>query len=109
MSELVILCTASEVEEGKPLAVNVEGLPPLGVYKIEQEYYVTDNICTHGMAILTDGYQEGGEIECPFHGGAFDIKTGEATAFPCQIPIKTYPVTLQKDDICIPASMEDQA
>jgi ethylbenzene dioxygenase ferredoxin subunit len=107
MGKLINLCKISEVEIDKPFAVNIEGFPALAVYLLEKEYYVTDNICTHGMALLTEGYQEDGEIECPFHGGAFDIKTGEATSFPCQTPIKTYPVTIVDNEICIPAELKE--
>lgn len=104
MSNLVTLCKAEEVKEEAPIHVSSEGFPDLAVYAFEGEYFVTDNLCTHGMAMLTEGYQDGEEIECPFHGGAFSIKTGEATAFPCQIAIKSYPVTLDDGNICIPAA-----
>lgn len=103
MSELIKLCKTEEVEEGAPVAANPEGFPALAVYLIGGDFFVTDNICTHGNALLTDGFQEGDVIECPFHGGSFDIKTGEAAAFPCQTPIKTYPVTVVDDYVCIPA------
>ncbi len=104
MSDLVILCKTEEVVEGAPLAITADGFPPLAVYLHEGAYYVTDNTCTHGMALLTDGYQDGHEIECPFHGGAFDITNGEAVSFPCQIPLKIYTVTLKNGIICVPAS-----
>ena len=104
MIELVTLCKMDEVEEGTPLAANADGFPPLGVYLHEGTYHVTDNTCTHGMAMLTDGYQDGHEIECPFHGGAFDITNGEAISFPCQIPLKTYTVTLENGNVCVPLS-----
>jgi len=104
MSELVILCKIEEIVEGSPLAITADGFPPLAAYLHEGAYYVTDNTCTHGMAMLTDGYQDGHEIECPFHGGAFDFTTGEAVSFPCQIPLKTYSVTLEDGNICVPAS-----
>jgi len=104
MSNLVTLCKTDEVKEEAPISVTPEGFPGLAVYEFEGEYFVTDNLCTHGMAMLTDGYQDGEEIECPFHGGAFSIKTGEATSFPCQIAIKSYPVTIEDGNICIPAA-----
>ncbi len=107
MSEHISLCNTTDVEVDKPLAVDTEGFPPLAVYLVEEEFFVTDNICTHGMALLTEGYQEEGEIECPFHGGAFDIKTGEAISFPCQTPIKSYPVTIIDGKVCIPADMKE--
>jgi len=100
----IILCKTDEVKDEAPVAVTPDGFPALAVYVFEGEYYVTDNLCTHGMAMLTDGYQDGDEVECPFHGGAFSIKTGEATSFPCQIPVKTYPVTIEDGNVCIPAA-----
>ena len=101
MSNKTRLCTTDEVTDDEPLCVNLEGFPSLAVYEIEGEYFVTDNLCTHGNALLTDGYQEGDEIECPFHGGAFSIKTGEPTAFPCQIAIKSYPVIVENNEVFI--------
>ena len=104
MSELIVLCKTNEVEEDTPISVSPENFPTLAVYEYEDEYFVTDNLCTHGMAVLTDGYQDEDEIECPFHGGAFSIKTGEGTAPPCFKPIKTYPVTIVDGNVCIPSS-----
>ncbi|MEW4983707.1 MAG: non-heme iron oxygenase ferredoxin subunit [Cycloclasticus sp.] len=100
----IILCKTEEVKDEAPISVAPDGFPALAVYVFEDEYFVTDNLCTHGMAMLTDGYQDGDEVECPFHGGAFSIKSGEATSFPCQIPIKTYPVTIEDGNVCIPAA-----
>lgn len=94
MTETLRLCQTSDVKEGEPVAANIEGMPGLAVYRIGDEYFVTDNLCTHGNALLTDGYQDGATIECPFHGGAFDIRSGEATLFPCQDPLRSYPVTV---------------
>lgn len=91
---LVKLCLADEVAEGAPVCCTVDGLPQLAVYALEGRFFVTDNRCTHGAGELTDGVQEGAVIECPFHGGAFDIRTGEPTAFPCKIALRTYPVTI---------------
>lgn len=98
---LTVLCRTEDVVEGEPIAINKEGFPPLAVYKLQDSYYVTSNICTHGNALMTDGYQEGHEIECPFHGGVFDLRTGEALEFPCQVPLQSYPVTLDGGQICI--------
>jgi ethylbenzene dioxygenase ferredoxin subunit len=101
MTELINLCITSEVEEGTPLAISLSGLPELLVCEFEGEFFVTDNTCTHGNAKLSEGYQEEDEIECPFHGGTFSIRTGEATSFPCVIPIKSYPVTIVDEKVCI--------
>jgi nitrite reductase/ring-hydroxylating ferredoxin subunit len=85
------LCLTSDVEQGEGLQVIIEGYPPLAVFHLEDgEFYVTDDTCTHGDASLADGEIDGCEVECPFHAGAFDIKTGEACGAPCTIDLKTY-------------------
>jgi naphthalene 1,2-dioxygenase system ferredoxin subunit len=79
-----------------------EGLAPaqagklrVVLYQAEDSFYATSAICTHGEADLSDGYLDGFNIECPFHQGLFDIRTGEAVGPPCFEPIKTYAVRLQ--------------
>ena len=101
MAELIRLCSVADVLLDEPRRVEIENFPPLAVYALNGEYFVTDDTCTHGMASLADGFIEGEEIQCPFHGGAFNIKTGEATEFPCNEPLKTYQVYVQDDVIYI--------
>lgn len=99
--DLIELAQTSAVKEGAPIAVEVPGLPLLAVYRVGDDFFATDCICTHGNAMLTDGFQDGEIIECPFHGGAFNLKTGKPTQFPCQVPLKTYDVVVQNETIFI--------
>jgi ethylbenzene dioxygenase ferredoxin subunit len=101
MADLIKLCKTADVQPGAMRQVDAEGLPSLAVYNLDGTFYVTANMCTHGMAWLTDGYLEGEEVECPFHGGRFSIKTGEPTAFPCVVPIEAYEVVVEGDDVCV--------
>ncbi len=101
MADLIKLCKTADVQPGAMRQVDAEGLPALAVYNLDGTYYVTANMCTHGMASLSDGYLEGDEVECPFHGGRFSIKTGVPTAFPCVVPIEVYEVVIEGDDVCI--------
>jgi p-cumate 2,3-dioxygenase ferredoxin subunit len=40
-------------------------------------------------------------VECTFHFGPFDVTTGEPTGMPCEIPLKTYPVKVIDQHVCI--------
>jgi nitrite reductase/ring-hydroxylating ferredoxin subunit len=71
----------------------------LAVYNIAGRFYVTDDECTHAAASLADGMLEGDVIECSLHFGAFHVPTGAVTAPPCELPLRTYKVVLQGDDI----------
>lgn len=86
---LICLGETSAVPDGQPLRVTANGLT-LAVYKVEGAFYVTDDACTHGPGSLSEGFLEGEVIECNFHQGKFNVRTGEVVAPPCMIPIKTY-------------------
>jgi nitrite reductase/ring-hydroxylating ferredoxin subunit len=102
MSDRIALCKTSDVEEGAALKVEA-GDMALAVYKVEGEFFVTDDACTHGPGSLSEGYLDGHIIECDFHNGAFDIRTGEVAAPPCMVPVKTYKVVVEGDEVMIEA------
>ena len=66
----------------------------LAVFNIDGEFYVTDDLCTHGPGSLSEGEIDGDVVECDFHNGSFNIRTGEVVAPPCMIPLKTYTARL---------------
>lgn len=102
--DVVVLCAVDEVSEDEPLGIDRDGLPPIAVFKVGDEYRATSNVCTHSYSLLSEGFQEDGEIECAVHGGRFDIRTGEATAFPCDKPIKTYSVSVVAGQVTVPSA-----
>jgi nitrite reductase/ring-hydroxylating ferredoxin subunit len=95
------LCPATAVEIGMPVRVEVEGLPPLAVFQLDDGYYVTDDTCSHGGASLSEGFAEGDEVECPWHAGKFCIRDGRATAPPASEPIRVYRTQVVDGRVCI--------
>jgi nitrite reductase/ring-hydroxylating ferredoxin subunit len=83
------LCSTDEVAPGAALKVETEGLT-LAVFNVDGEFFVTDDLCTHGPGSLSEGYLEDDVIECNFHNGQFNVRTGEVVSPPCMVPIKTY-------------------
>ncbi len=100
MTTRVELCSTAEVSEGAALKVEAAGLV-LTVFNVDGEFYVTDDLCTHGPGSLSEGYIEGDVVECNFHNGQFNIRTGEVVAPPCMIPIKTYPTRVEDGKVVI--------
>jgi nitrite reductase/ring-hydroxylating ferredoxin subunit len=94
------LCAAAEVAPGSALRVEAGSLI-LAVYNLDGEFYVTDDQCTHGPGSLSEGYIDGDVIECNFHNGQFNIKTGEVVAPPCMVPIKTYKTMVENGRVMI--------
>lgn len=96
------LCSIDEVAPGTAVRVEAGGLT-LAVYNVAGEYFVTDDLCTHGPGSLSEGYIDGDVVECNFHNGQFNIKTGEVVAPPCMVPIKTYKTTVENGRVVIEA------
>jgi anthranilate 1,2-dioxygenase ferredoxin subunit len=96
----VDLCATDDVAEGAVIRVEAGELT-VAVYRVEGNFYVTDDHCTHGPGSLSEGFLDGHEIECDFHQGCFDIRTGEVTQPPCIVPIKTYKVVVENERVMI--------
>ena len=58
-----------------PTGVEIAGRP-VGLYLLDGEVHALENVCPHAHALLTEGFQEGGLIECPLHSARFEIATG---------------------------------
>ena len=100
MSQRLDLCSTAEVAPGAAIRVETGDLM-LAVYNVDGEFYCTDDLCTHGPGSLAEGYIDGDVVECNFHNGQFNIKTGEVVSPPCMVPIKTYKTVVEGDRVFI--------
>ena len=73
----------------------------VALYRINEEIFATDGICSHGHARLCDGFVEGDEIECPLHQGRFNLKTGKALCAPLTEDIRTYVVKIEDGKVYV--------
>jgi len=94
------LCDAAAVAPGTALKVEIEDLT-LAVFNLGGEFFVTDDQCTHGPGSLSEGYIEDDVVECNFHNGQFNIRSGEVVAPPCMVPVKTYPAAVLDGKVTI--------
>ena len=46
------------------------------IVNIEDNYFAIGNICYHLGGPLNEGTLEGYDVECPWHGSKFDVRTG---------------------------------
>ncbi len=89
-----------DLDEEEVMSVFI-GKKELCLYNVEGEFYATDAICTHENVGLADGFVVGDIIECPLHGGKFEIKTGKPANPPVTVGIETYPVKIEGDTVLI--------
>ena len=85
------VCNENDVSDGAILVAQV-GDRDVAVVRVGSELFCIDAVCTHAFGFLDEGKVEGFEVECPLHGGRFDVRTGEPTHEPATMPIATYPL-----------------
>jgi nitrite reductase/ring-hydroxylating ferredoxin subunit len=95
-----------EIEDGGVSEVTI-GENIIAVFRIGDDYFATAGLCTHAYARLAQGYVEGDVIECPYHGGTYDIRTGKALSAPCTRDLKLYPLRIEGDEILVGIETED--
>lgn len=97
---LTRLCGVSDVSEDLPFKAEVDDFA-YAVFQVGELYFVTADLCTHGPGNMSDGYAEGCEVECPFHQGRFDLRTGVPTSPPCEVPLAVWTPTVRDGGIYI--------
>jgi 3-phenylpropionate/trans-cinnamate dioxygenase ferredoxin subunit len=98
VANYITVAKANELKPGQMKTFAVDGHRIL-LANWEGTVFATQDLCTHDGGTLGDGELVDGEVECPRHGGRFDLQTGAVTALPPMFPIKTYPVKVQGDEI----------
>ena len=94
----VTVTQVGQVKPGQVKTFAVDG-HHIALCNVEGTFFATQDLCTHDGGPLGEGELMDHEIECPRHGGRFDIRTGEVTALPPMFPIKTYPVRVQDEQV----------
>ena len=102
MPSRIELCKVEDVAVGEVRRVEAGALT-LAVYHLDGEFCVTDDACTHGPGFLSEGFLDGNVIECNFHQGRFDVRTGEVVGPPCMVPIRTYKTIIENGRVFIEA------
>jgi nitrite reductase/ring-hydroxylating ferredoxin subunit len=92
-SEWRVVAALDEIDAGQMIAREIGALQ-LALYNVGGNIFVTDNVCTHAYALLTDGWLDDSVVECPLHGGQFDVCTGKAMCTPAEVDLRTYPVRI---------------
>ena len=79
----------------------------IAVYRAKGQFYATQDLCTHEHAYLSDGILIDCIVECPFHQGRFDVRTGKAMGAPVIVPLKIYPVRVVDGRIYVQVSLAE--
>lgn len=88
------VCPLSDLPDGSSIRCDVGR--GIAIFHVDGELFAVDDTCTHGESSLSEGWVENCQVECNFHFGRFDLRTGEAVAFPAEIDLNTHKVKVDE-------------
>jgi 3-phenylpropionate/trans-cinnamate dioxygenase ferredoxin subunit len=100
MTETIDICPVSELPPGSMKLVEWEDLE-IGIFNCSGTIYAIEDRCSHDNGTLIDGElnQDDCTVECPRHGSRFDLRTGKPLTLPAYVPVDTFQVTIEDDQI----------
>jgi 3-phenylpropionate/trans-cinnamate dioxygenase ferredoxin subunit len=98
-SGFVTVARASEISPGTVRVVEVDGRSLCIGHTEDDEWGAIDNVCTHDGGVLGEGELDDGAVECPRHGGRFDLFSGRVLALPPVRPVTAYPTRVDGDEV----------
>jgi glycine betaine catabolism B len=98
--DFVKVADTDEILPSQMKEVEVDGQSIL-IANVNGKYYAIGSICTHEGGPLADGTIHNYEVECPWHGSKFDVRTGEVTSLPATEPEPSYEIKVESNQILV--------
>src|SRR5512139_4076921 len=96
----VSVAKLDDIPRGRVKIVAV-GDEEVALCNVDGTIYAVANVCSHDGGPLGEGHLLGDQIECPRHGARFDVRTGAVKALPAIVPIPTFAVRVDGQDILV--------
>ncbi len=98
MPQFVKVAKISEIADQSAKCVEMAGMR-IALFNLGGDFYAIDDTCPHEGGPLSEGVIKGEEVECPWHGSLFNIKSGEVTLDPAEENVTNHNVRITGDVI----------
>lgn len=96
----VAVANDQDLADGETLRVSVDGTA-VAIVRLKGEVHAFQEFCTHRYGPLSEGCFKGHEVQCPWHGSKFDVRTGKVTAGPAKVDLRTFRTEIRDGKIWI--------
>ena len=100
MAEFVKAVRRAELVPGKGTMVELDGVK-IAIFNVDGAFYAMNDTCTHASGPLSEGELDGTVVTCPWHGAAFDVKTGSVRGSPASDSVRSYEVKIEGEDVLV--------
>jgi ferredoxin-thioredoxin reductase catalytic chain len=94
----VRIASVDDLADGQGRVVAV-GKRKLALFRVGGEFFCLENVCKHLWAPLGEGYLDGYEVMCPWHGWRYDVRTGK-TDHP-DADVQTFSVSVRAGEVFV--------
>jgi len=96
------VCAFDDLPDGTARRFVVDGVA-VAVVRIGDDVYAIGDVCSHANVSLSDGdvWCDERELECPKHGSAFHLETGEPSTLPATQPVPVFDASVVDGQIMI--------
>lgn len=95
-SDWIAVAPDGSLASGEHIVVDVNGTA-VAVFRIGDDYYAIEDMCTHDYAEIAEGgILDGCEIICARHGARFCLKTGKVLKAPAYEDLAVFPVRIEQ-------------
>ena len=89
MSKWVDVAYPHEIDDQECKLIEIDNAP-IAIFNLSGLFFAIADQCTHQNLPLADGLVVNDTITCPYHGAAFNIKTGAVLSPPACKALTTY-------------------
>ncbi|NND73691.1 MAG: Rieske 2Fe-2S domain-containing protein [Ilumatobacter sp.] len=102
------VCSFDELDDGTARQVDVDGVA-VAVVRIGDEVFAIEDTCSHASVSLSEGevWCDEYELECPKHGSAFSLRTGEPSTLPATQPVDVFDASVIDGQVVVTAKTVD--
>ena len=99
-----------ELASGAVRKAVVAGIP-VAVVRIGDDVYAIGDVCSHANVSLSEGevWCDELELECPKHGSAFSLTTGEPGTLPATQPVPVFDAEVVDGQVVVTVSIDEGA
>jgi len=96
------VCAFDDLADGTARRFDIDGVA-VAVVRIGQDVYAISDVCSHANVSLSEGevWCEERELECPKHGSAFHLESGEPSTLPATQPVAVYDASVVDGQIVV--------
>jgi ferredoxin-thioredoxin reductase catalytic chain len=88
----------SDLAPGVPRHVKI-GKRDIAVVRVDDDVYALSNLCRHAFGPLAEGFTDGFQLMCPWHGWRYDVRDG-TTDHPAA-DVATFPASVKDGTVFV--------